>query len=358
MRLILNSLPVGSLKVGENTHRDLFDAQGRLLLAKDKQVTPAVIGLLIARQVYVIEYECNTNPAKTVVFSSQLYLSILSSIQQIYLNSNLLDMERIRESLILVDTIIHELEGNSKAYFEFNKFRTYDNYTYVHSLNVALISTIIARQIGYKGQSLRDLTLGALLHDLGKLRIPREILNKPDGLTPWEFDIVKRHPVDGQDMLKQVPVAIDILMTIRQHHERWLGQGYPDGLRKRGIHRNALIVGVADVFDALTADRPYRRGLPPYHVLEMIEAGTDTDFAPEIIKALKYSLVLYPENSIVTLNTGEIGIVIAIPQNHPTRPLVRILFDRNSNYVNEEKIVDLLQELTLFVKQVEFSNVS
>lgn len=101
-------------------------------------------------------------------------------------------------------------------------------------------------------------------------------------------------------------------------------------------------MAVADVFDALTADRPYRKGLLPYHALEMIVAGSGTDFSPDVVQAFKSSLVLYPENSIVTLNTGEVGMVITVPCHHPTRPSVRVLFDERGKYVNDEKVIDLL----------------
>lgn len=162
----------------------------------------------------------------------------------------------------IVDDIINELEEH-ETYVNFNHFRTYDNYTYVHSINVAILSTLIAKQIGYRGKHLSDLCLGALLHDLGKLMIPGSILNKPSGLTSEEFEIVKMHPIQGQKMLQNIGVPPEVLLSIRQHHERWNGQGYPDRLIKRGIYPSAQIVAVADVFDALTADRPYRKGLHP-----------------------------------------------------------------------------------------------
>ena len=184
--------------------------------------------------------------------------------------------------------------------------------------------------------------------------IPSSILNKPSGLTPEEFEIVKRHPIQGQHLIQNVGVPSEVLLSIGQHHERWNGQGYPARLMKCGIHPSAQIVAVADVFNALTADRPYRKGLPPYHALEMIIAGSGTDFAPDVVQAFRCSLLLYPENSIVTLNTGEIGIVITVQSNNPTRPLIRILFDEKGNYINDYKVVDLLQDLTSFIIEVEF----
>jgi len=114
------------------------------------------------------------------------------------------------------------------------------------------------------------------------------------------------------------------------------------------------VIAVADVFDAITADRPYHDGMPPYHALELVIAGFGNDFAPEVVLALRNSLVIYPENSYVKLNTGEIGVVVAIPPNFPTRPLIRIFFDKYGNFTQEETIVDLLLDLTRFISTVDF----
>lgn len=114
------------------------------------------------------------------------------------------------------------------------------------------------------------------------------------------------------------------------------------------------IVAVADVYEALTADRPYRKGLPPYHALEMIIASSGKDFNPKVVQAFRESLILYPENAMVALNTGEVGVVVAVPIQMPTRPLVRILFDSNGRFLNREIYIDLLQDLTRFISRVEF----
>ncbi|MPN19994.1 Cyclic di-GMP phosphodiesterase [bioreactor metagenome] len=125
-------------------------------------------------------------------------------------------------------------------------------------------------------------------------------------------------------------------------------------MRKNEINIDAQIVAVADVYEALTADRPYRKGLPPYHALEMIIAWSGHDFNPAMVKAFRKSLILYPDNAVVTLNTGETGLISAVPTQMPTRPLVRLLFDKNRRYLNKELYIDLMQDLTRFIERVEF----
>ncbi|MFZ3102464.1 MAG: HD-GYP domain-containing protein [Desulfitobacteriaceae bacterium] len=360
MKLILSHVPANYITTDRQTERDLFDAQGRLLLAKGKVVTATIMELLLSRQLYLLEngFELKEADPKQSecaqkTFSTELYQRIVGSMQRIYSDARLVSTQSINETRDIVESIVCEIEQNG-ACINFNQFRTFDNNTYIHSVNVALLTALIALKSGFTGEYLRIITLGALLHDLGKLMIPLSILNKPSGLTESEFEIVKQHPLQGEYMLENVSVPSEVLSEISQHHERWKGQGYPRGLRNRGIHPFAQIVAVADVFDALTADRPYRKGFPPYHALEIVILGAGVDFSTEVVQNFKRSLVLYPENSIVTLNTKEVGKVIAIPCDYPTRPLVRVLFDENGKFVNEERVIDLLEDYTCFVNQVDF----
>lgn len=353
MNLILKPCQTEGFAHGISTSRDLFDAQGILLLAKGGIVTIRILELLKGHQVYILQYELDkTIPPKC--FSQERYQNVLESMQDIYLGANLVTEEKLMATIGVVDGIFDELTKNPRIYFNLNQFRNFDNYTYVHSVNVGLLATLIGMQMGYRNKQLKELTLSALLHDLGKMTIPSEILNKPDGLTIQEFEIIKQHPLRGVELLRDVKVSPEVLAGIRQHHERWNGQGYPDGLRSTAIHPNARVIAVADVFDAITADRPYHDGMPPYHALELIQAGFYNDFEPEAVLALRNSLVIYPENSSIKLNTGEVGIVVTIPPNFPTRPLIRILFDKNGNFIKEETMVDLLQDLTRFIISVDF----
>jgi len=150
-------------------------------------------------------------------------------------------------------------------------------------------------------------------------------------------------------MLRNADVLLSILSTVRQHHERWDGNGYPDGLSGSKICLDAQIIAVADVYDALTAGRPYRKALPPYHALEMI-LTMGKDFNPIVIQAFRKTLNLYPKGTLVTLNTGEIGLVVVVPTSFPTRPLVRLMFDCNGKYLDREIYIDLMCKLTCFIR--------
>jgi len=364
MNLFLEKLSPSLLALGKQAHVDLFDASGLLLLKRGQLMTDWIWERLAKNEVYTLKSEKNSgNSIKSLkIFSKDLYWNLVGSMWSIYHEARLITPQQIAQTMLSIECIINQIKDKC-IYIDFNslrvdmvRFKEHDYHTFIHSVNVALLATLTALELGYQGKSLRYLTMGALLHDLGKLNVPREILNKPGALNEREFTIIKQHPLDGEAMLSKAEVLPRILRTVRQHHERWDGKGYPDGLSGPEIHLDAQIVAVADVYDALTVDRSYRKAMPPYHALEMI-LTSEKDFNPQVVKAFRKVLILYPEGSIVTLNTGEVGLVVAVPTNFPTRPLIRLVFDKNGRYLDREMYLDLLNDLTCFIKRVEFKKV-
>lgn len=347
--------------IGMTATVDFFDGLGVLLLHKGQPITDGIRDLLEKREVFVWSKQ-NINPyqsEKVKAFPKDIYVKLVGSLWSIYHDAKIIQREQIEKTMLLVEPILKEIEpqniylGLDKLRFDLEKFKQHDYGTFVHSVNVALLAAIMGMRLGYKKKRLKYLTLGALLHDVGKLRVPKEILNKPGGLTDGEFAIMKQHPQMGVEMLKNTHLLSSVTATVREHHERWNGKGYPYGLRGNSIHFDAQIVAVADVYEALTADRPYRKGLPPYYALEMILAWSGKDFNKLVVQAFRESLILYPDNAIITLNTGEIGVVVAVPLQFPTRPLIRLLFNSNGSYLSKETYVDLMQDLTRFIGRVE-----
>ncbi|WP_242976020.1 HD-GYP domain-containing protein [Desulfosporosinus sp. FKB] len=342
---------------------DLFDKVGVLLLHKGQPITEGIRDLLENREVFIWEKKEDENHSNNVVkpFPKDVYVKLVGSLWNIYHGAKLISQEQIETTIELVETIIKQLRPIN-VYLNLNmvrldveQFKHHDYGTFAHCLNVAILATLTARRLGYSEKKLKHLTLGALLHDLGKLNIPQEILNKPGTLTAKELLLMKQHPEFGADMLKNSRVLPSVLETVIKHHERWNGTGYPCGYKKDDIHFDAQIVAVTDVFEALTADRPYRKGLPPYYALEMIIAGAGKGYNPTVVKSFRESLILYPENAVVTLNSGEIGVVAAVPVQMPTRPLIRLLKDDKGRFINKAQYVDLMQDLTRFIGRVEFN---
>jgi putative two-component system response regulator len=160
-----------------------------------------------------------------------------------------------------------------------------DHYTSGHSIRVRRYSLLLANAVGLENRLRRQLSLAAKLHDIGKVGVPDLILNKPGTLTAEEFDVVKQHPVIGERILAPIIRNQNVLATIRSHHERFDGQGYPDGLSKDAIPLLARVLAVADCFDALTSARAYRSALAVDHAVQLLEEGAGKQFQPELVRA-------------------------------------------------------------------------
>ncbi|MDD2206307.1 MAG: HD-GYP domain-containing protein [Aminobacterium sp.] len=233
------------------------------------------------------------------------------------------------------------------------RVRNWDEYTFIHSLNVALLSGFItSRLFPNQIQVVERQVMGGLLHDVGKACISLDILNKPGPLTPREFSIINRHPEEGERLLRESGVSDKrVLAIVRHHHERWKGNGYPDKLRGEQIPFEARIAAVADVFDALTTKRIYRDSLETRQALSMIIQNADTHFDKKIVGVLLCSLGLYPPGTIVELSDYSIGIVIASAGRDILRPKLMLRINTHGDAVRDLVIVDLACQKDLFIRR-------
>lgn len=222
----------------------------------------------------------------------------------------------------LVDTIL----TNDGVRIGIGDLKNYDDYTYFHSLSVAVVSIAIGTELKLPPEQLRKLGLAALLHDIGKTNIPKEILNKPGVLTQEEFEIIKKHPKYGADRLREsMLVDDDIILAVECHHEKWSGNGYPYKLSGNVIPLFARIIAVADVYDALTSNRPYHEPNQPNDAFEYIMGSAHIDFDRDVVDAFLRKIEPYPIGSVIRLSNGEVGIVINTFDELPLRPTVKII---------------------------------
>lgn len=197
-----------------------------------------------------------------------------------------------------------------------------DDYTFRHSVDVSAMAVIIAKSMGLSKDELREVAIAGLLHDVGKAKIPAEILNKPGKLSEEEFGFMKQHSLFGYKLLKEKgKYSESILLGILQHHEKLNGKGYPMGVPGAQIHKYARIIAVADVFDALVNKRVYKEPFPKGQALEMVISMTQ-ELDIDIMMHFLRSVILYPVDSIVPLSNGEMAKVVENIPNYPMRPIV------------------------------------
>jgi HD-GYP domain-containing protein (c-di-GMP phosphodiesterase class II) len=220
----------------------------------------------------------------------------------------------------------------------------------LHSVHVCIFAVKVGIGLGYSVTQLAELALGALLHDVGMLRVPRSILEKSEKLTAEEHGVIKQHPLYGYEILKAVEAPWHWLAQIAlQEHEREKGQGYPQGLTGDKIHPYAKVIGLVDVFDALTHTRSYRKILPPFEAVRMMIRLRAEEFSLPCIKALIEQISFFPVQSWVQLNSGEVGRVEHLNSRSPLRPIVSILYGPQRTALPSPKVVNLEQDSVLYI---------
>lgn len=239
---------------------------------------------------------------------------IISGDQEIDINHLLEETDRILREGRNATHIMEMLHG----------IRDYDDLTYVHSMNVSLICNIFGGWLKLSKKDIRNLTLAGMLHDIGKLLIPKEILSKPDKLSSREYDIMKTHTVRGYEALKDLPIDIDIKYAALMHHERQDGSGYPNRFANKQISNFAKIVSIADVYDAMTSNRIYRKAFCPFTVVEDFEREGFIKFDSQYLVIFLERIVESYLHNVVKLSDGREGEVVLINKFALSKPMVRI----------------------------------
>ena len=223
-----------------------------------------------------------------------------------------------------------------------SQLKNRDEYTTQHSLNVSIFSILFGRHLGLPERQMRTLGYGALLHDIGKMRVPLEILNKPGRLTDKELALLKKHPEYGRDILSEGEgIPSSVIDIVYSHHERIDGSGYPQGLMGEEISRNVYIVAIADVYDAETSDRSYRMGISPHEALSLMYGLMPQTFPSELVEEFIRCLGIYPVGSVVELDSGEVCVVMTVNRRMSLRPLLVMVLDRNKQPLPAYKMLDI-----------------
>ena len=256
-----------------------------------------------------------------------------------------------KESKEVVSSMVEDITSNPDAIMNLINIKSFDDYTFTHNINVATISVLIGQQLGLPTADLQELGMGALMHDVGKLKVSLAILNKDGKLTDAEFAEMKRHPKYGYEILcKSNDISEKARMVALQHHEKFQGKGYPEGLQGTQISLFGRICAIADVYDALTTDRPYRVALAPYDAVKIVMSGVGNQFDPDVLKGFIQKISIYPAGSLVQLNDSSIALVLHPNPKSVLRPQIKLLKDKMGKRVTKREEIDLMTAPALFIK--------
>lgn len=247
---------------------------------------------------------------------------------------------------LLLDTtnqLFYTCKTTIELFDMLHNMRSVEDSTYAHSLNVALICRMIGKWLKLDAAQRNVLTLCGLLHDIGKLKIPTEILNKPGKYTDGEFALVKKHPEFGYELLQPLPLDEHIKLSALMHHERCDGSGYPNQLLSNDIDDYSVVVAIADVYDAMTAARPHRAPLCPFQVISNFEKDGLSLYKPKYILTFLEHIASTYQNNRVLLNNGQSANIVLINKNHLSAPVVQL---------DDKSCIDLEHEPDLYIKAI------
>lgn len=283
----------------------------------------------------------------------QLKQTTLKNMSRIMKNVYSCNSREVKDSLNIVEDMVDYIISMGDVNTSLFDIRTYDNYTYVHSLDTCIMSSFLGLSNGFNEKELKELAIGAILHDIGKVKIDSKIITKCGALTDEEFLEIRRHPIYGEEILsRNVRISDNAIKAVIQHHERVDGRGYPYKLADKEISKFGKIVCICDVYDAVSNDRVYRKKFSPNEAYELILAGSGTAFDSTMVQNFRETFAVYPLSCCVRLSNSVEGYVIRQNKNFPDRPVIRVLYDSETKAPIPFFEIDLLEHLSLVIEAI------
>ncbi|HWK23538.1 MAG TPA: HD-GYP domain-containing protein [Ureibacillus sp.] len=359
MRLISTNV----LKTGMVIGRVIYNEAGLPLIQKDVVVSDTIIQRLKQLGIHYVYIEDKISDGIEIEETIPLAVrkkavkQITNSFRQLNgldsKSASLVIDKQSKEIGKLIDDLLSTILESKEILMVLSDTLLYDEYIYQHSFQVTLYALAIAKEMRYSQSDIKTIGIGALLHDVGKMMTPAEILYKPGRLTDEEFEIMKEHAKLGFDILRNLhTVSLLVAHCAFQHHERLDGSGYPRALVDYEIHPFAKIIAVADVFDAVTSNRVYREKMIPSQGIAIIEAGRGTMFDAKVVDALKKCIVHYPNGTVLVLSDGRRGIVAKQNPHNGALPSIRI-FEENNKLLKSTYLINLVEEPNVKIEKVD-----
>lgn len=345
-------LSMDHVKEGMRVARNIYSAEGHVLLTEGMPLTAGYIERLQdlgVASLYIIDEQIGRIEVdelvtvQTRIHATKIIKETMTNLK----NDHGWDSSKVAET---VNQMMEELIANRHIVYNLVDVRAMNDYTFSHSIAVCILSLMVGTMANFGYHKLKELGIGAILHDIGKVFVSDRILNKAGPLTPMEYLEVQKHTIFGYESLNNNDHIPKVSAHVAwQHHENYDGSGYPRGLKEHMIHEFARIVSLADVFDALSTDRIYRKRFLPHETIEFIRDKGKGRFDPEFSKIFLQKVAPFPVGTTVLLSTGEKAVVVKTSKDLPARPLVKVIFNKNGESVSEPVDVDLKTDLTVYI---------
>jgi putative nucleotidyltransferase with HDIG domain len=259
----------------------------------------------------------------------QVYTEAVGSAEQLWAAAKAGEQPDPNAARGIIDSLSRLVSQDRSSLMALTALKRHDSYTFTHMVNVTSLAMAFGRSLNLDGPMLREFGFAALMHDIGKVHTPVEVLNKPDRLTDEEFAIIKRHVVDGAHILRRTPEMPALAPVVAfEHHLKQDLSGYPEGIGSRKLNLCTMVVSIVDVFDALRSTRPYRQGLATDRIRAIMGQQDSPAFHPTLLRRFVTLMGLFPVGTLVRLNTDELGVVTGEHPEDPFRPQVKLLTDR------------------------------
>ena len=254
-------------------------------------------------------------------------------------NNKKLNLPVLRKS---VNPMVESVIRNPEAFSWLTRMKSKDDYTYNHSVSTAIWSVALGRQLGLPKRDLQSLGIGALLFDVGKMKLPEKLINNPNRFNQTEFNLIKKHVEYSVDIIQSIPgIKDDVVEMVRTHHERHNGGGYPAGLKGNKIPLFGKIAGITDCYDALTSERVFQTAASPHDAVRKLYDWSNIDFQAELVEQFIQLVGVYPVGTIVELSDERIGIVVANHRALRLRPKIMLILDEGKKRYSKFNVIDL-----------------
>lgn len=350
----MRQVSVNSLKMGDVLGKTIYSSSGRILLGKGVKLTPLYISKLREMGITIVYIEDdrfvdvvpedvideeNRREAMAVIEQASQSIRVGKSVDDFHLRNVVSKI--VEEILFKKDILVNMMDIRSK-----------DNHIFAHSVNVCVLALVLGKVMLLDKEKLETLAIGALLHDIGMIYLPQEILENINSLSEEEEEVMKTHTTLGfEELRKRKELNLVAAHIAYQHHENIDGSGYPRQLKGDEIHSLAQIVAIADTYDKLTSDHSGMKRVMPHEACEILMGLVGKQFPKEPVRLFLRNIAAYPTGSTVRLSTGEIGVVVDQNPSIPTRPIVRVFKDMGYG-AEQPTEYNMVENRTIFITEV------